>query len=376
MFNEVLLMIQTNQPEGIENSTIFYIMTSIILPVLMWLITPKDFKKNVMRFFIRNKIDQNQLSENIKKLHLGIANEKQLNVEEFVKKYRYVFFPVVPNKTPNVIHITFINAIKGLEKLGLHVYVFVFDDYFCKVKGYGANEKKTYITNFVKTLQHIGIDKGQILFESDFLKKKRKSKKLISTIYSITSKLNITEVNELSIVNGHYLDSNSKYIRKLKSILNMIYPTCISDKIGFVLSGKDECKLWEIYQNKIDQKIIHLYIDSLYTIDGDLSNVLDSNILSCQDSIDDIKGKITILLNNISTYNKNCSMFYLLEHNYFIYDKKISFGKQNGKSVEISSTEALIDYCSEQLNSGKVNEETIDTLANITYKIFHPQKGV
>lgn len=371
----IQLTLQLNKNIDFQNSLWFIILTAIILPIIMWLVSPAELKKKVKKSLLHKKINNDLLSEKMEKLHLGISNDSQLLVDEFVNKYKYVFFPVVPNKTPNIIHITFINIIKNLEKLGLHVYVFIYDDYFCRVKGYNIKERKTYITNFAKSLQNMGIQKHQIIFESDFIKKGRKSKKTIETIYNITSKLTVKEANNLSVINGHYLNDESKYIRKFKSILNMAYPNCISSKIGFVLSGKDEQKLWEIYTENIDNNIVHLYIDALYTTNGSLSNVLDLEILSCEDSLEKIKDKVLKILNNPDTYNDNCSIFYLFKYNYFTEKKVILFQQQDGRSLEISTTDALIKYCEEQLNQGKIEVNTVNVISEIAYNIFHPKKG-
>lgn len=353
------------------DSDFFVILTAIVIPIILWLISPQIIKNAIKDFFTRNKVNKDNLCEDIKKLHLGICNEQQLSIDEFVRKYRYVFFPVVPNKAPNVIHVTFINAIKGLEKLGLHVYVFIFDDYFCKVKMYGSKERKTYVTNFTKSLCKMGIKKKQVLLESKFVKKSFKAKRVVLTLYRIASKLSVAEANNLSVVNSHYINDNSKYIRKFKSILNMVYFNTISTKIGFVLSGEDECKLWETYTKEIDSNIVHLYINKLYTENGGLSNVLDTNILSCEDSFDAMKEKVSRILNDCNTYNINCSIFYLLEHNYFIYGKNISFEQQDGTVIRISTTSKLIEYCKKQLGKGKVEENTINAIAKTAHEIFH-----
>lgn len=368
------ILLKLNIKIDIHNTLWFAILTAIILPLVMWAVSPDTIKNKVKNFFKKNKMDKN-ISEKLKKIHVGISNERQLLVDEFVTRYKYVFFPVVPNKTPNIIHVTFINTIKKLEKLGLKVYVFIYDDYFCRVKGYNLNERKTYITNFAKSLQKMGIKKKQIIFESDFIKKNRKAKKAIETIYSITSKLTINEANNLSVVNGHYLDDESNYIRKFKSILNMTYPNCISSKIGFVLSGRDEKKLWEVYANSIDENIVHLYIEALYTSNGSLSNILDVDILSCEDSLEKIKEKLSTILNDSNSYNENCSVFYLLKYNYFDEKKSITFQQKSGTYLEINAIDALIDYCKKQLLCGKIESITINTISQIVFKIFHPKEG-
>lgn len=381
MINQITKLLVTQLAEQTTSnnhfeSWQFVLLTAIVLPIFMWIISPKDIKEKIKNFLNKRQIDSKNLNSDIKKLNLGISNENQLLVDEFVNNFKYVFFPVVPNKSPNIIHVTFINAIKGLEKLGLHVYVFIFDDYFCKVKDYDTKERETYINNFSKSLQSMGIKKKQIIFESDYLKKKRKTKKIISTIYNITSKINIEEANGLSVVNEHYLNGKSKYIRNLKSILNMTYSQCISKKIGFVLSGKDEQKLWEIYVDKVDKNIVHLYIEALYTTPQNLTNILALDILSCEDSSEQIRQKVYGFLNDINVYNENCGIFYLLKNNYFIYGKEISFVKANGLSYSVSNIEALMKYCKEQMgNQGGIADDTVEAISEIVYNIFHLKKG-
>ena len=353
------------------------ILLSIIIPTLMWLITPQDIRRKLKLVFStwKNKIKIVELEENIKKLKLGISNENQLTIEEFVKTYRYVFFPVVPNKSPNIIHITFINAVKGLEKLGLRVYVFIYDDYFCKVRGYNIRERKTYIANFSKRLQEMGIKKSQIVYESSIIKSKPKTNKMINHFLDIASKMTVGEIDALSIVNSHYLTIDSKYIRKFKSLLNMTYPACVSSKIGFVLSGKDEKKLWETYVQRIDNGIVHLYIDALYNKTGGLGNVLDDENLSHEDSVEIIRDKISKLLTAQQAYNKDSSIFYLLNHNFFNFGKQIEFD-ENGSILKIISVEKLIEYCEEQSKNGGIKRETLDILSATAYQIFHLTGGL
>ncbi|MDR0221881.1 MAG: hypothetical protein LBI54_10830 [Lachnospiraceae bacterium] len=365
---------QTSPHEGFM-STWVYVFVTLIVPLLTWLINPKDLNQRIKSYFSRKKINVSELELSIRQLKLGMCNERQLSVDEFVQSYKYVFFPVVPNTSPNIIHITFINAIKGLEKLGLYVIVFIYDDYFNRVRGYNQKERKAYIANFTKRLQDMGIRKGQIVYESRIINNRTKSHKMLMTFLDVASKLTVNEIDALAIVNKHYVSADTKYIRKFKSLLNIIYPMCISSKIGFVLSGEDEKKLWETYAQNFDNGIMHLYISSLYASSGVLGNILDEENLSYADSIDVLREKISKALTNQQLHTNNVGIFYLVNYNHFILGKHIEFGNADGTTLKISSVDALVEFCKAQFDNGGIKRETLDILSGVAYNIFHFKKG-
>jgi hypothetical protein len=378
MIFEVLL--STNGPLSLEwfQSPFVITLFSIVVSFLLWLITPQYLRQKLKKIFMPNSkiINTNELRSKIRELKLGIYNEGQLSVDEFVRSYKYVFFPVVPNKSPNIIHITFINAIKGLEKLGLYVLVFIYDDYFGKIRGYDFKERETYITNFSKRLQDMGIKRRQIIYESKVLKNKAKTHKMMMVFLDLASKLTVDKIDALSVVNRHYVNADTLYIRKFKSFLNIIYPKCISSKIGFVLSGEDEKKLWETYVKNVEKHIVHLYIDSLYNNEGMLGNILDEENLSFEDTIDTLKVKISNTLSEQNLYIDKSSIFYLFDYNFFILKKHIEFDNSDGNTLMISSVEKLIKYCKEQFDNGGIKPKTLDILSKTAYNIFHSNEGV
>lgn len=366
---------QTTPLEWLQ-SPLAIIVFSVVIPLLTWLFTPQYVRQKLMLILVgRKKINTSELGVNIKKLNLGICNESRLSMEEFVHSHKYVFFPVVPNKSPNIIHITFINAIKGLEKLGLYVFVFIYDDYFSRVKDYSLEKRKTYISNFTKRLQDMGIRKNQIIFESDIIKSKFKARKMLTLFLSTASKLSVNDIDELAIVNKHYVKPDTKYIRKFKSVLNIVYPMCISSKIGFVLSGEDEKKLWETYVNNIDNDIVHLYIPSIYNNDGILGNILDEDNLSYEDTIESLKDKISKFLLGQRPYNIKSNIFYLLDNNYFNHGKHIEINDVNGSDIKISSTKKLVEFCNANFDNDDIKRKTLDILSQAAYNIFRKTKG-
>jgi hypothetical protein len=353
-------------------------MFSIALAIFLWLINPRDIQTKIKQLFPRT-IDTKILHQGIHKLKLGIENETLLSGKKFINSNKYVFFPVVPNKSPNIIHVTFINVIKGLESLGLHVFVFIYDDYFGRVRNYNQKEKMSFINDFSKYLIDMGINKSQMIYESNIIKNKSKTNKIFQRFLYFSSTLSIQEINYLEIVNNHYVDANTKYIRKFKSFLNMLYLECISSKIGFVLSGKDEIALWQTYEKYFDNRIIHLYIDKYYNQINELGNILDDNNLSYGDSLETLKEKITKVLNGYEYYGTNMrdtNIFYLFSRNFYnIEGNTLKFQAPNDNILEISSVDKLLEYCIKHTQNGLIDIYILDILAETAYNIFHPIGG-
>ena len=115
------------------NTSLFWILLSIIVPIVLWLINPMDFKRLVKNFFkniFSGEIKVDSIID-LENKGLIIENKELLMDKNLVKKNNYIFWPVVPTDSPNIIYAIFINYLNYLSKDGLRIIVFVFDYYFC-----------------------------------------------------------------------------------------------------------------------------------------------------------------------------------------------------------------------------------------------------
>lgn len=94
-----------------------------------------------------------------------MSNDNILSSEFLIEKKRYIYFPVILRQALNIIHLTFSKIIKNLENLGLHVIIFIFNNYYGWIKKLNRDIRKGHISNFVESIRKLGIT-GNILYES------------------------------------------------------------------------------------------------------------------------------------------------------------------------------------------------------------------
>lgn len=218
-----------------------------------------------------DKIDVDKI-RNLENVQLSIEDYAILNNPMILNKNSVVYFPVVPTNNPNVIHLLFAFYLKELLKAGLKIHMFIFDLY-CQKKDNIQNEsdESADVANFVSFFKRrVGPESRgiKIIYESSFVKNKKKSKLAFESFLEKSSKLTVESIKEIQ--KNKPISDNERFSRYMKPILNMTYlslTTPHKSNYGFTLSGYDEKVLWdcykEMFQNSENCKLCNLYIPTI-----------------------------------------------------------------------------------------------------------------
>ena len=328
-------------------------------------------------------IDFEHLGENISNLNLGIANGGNLNNEVVVLKKRTVFFPVVPRGHLSIIHLVFAQAIKGLTSYGLNVKVFVFDDYYRRVKHYSKPFCKEITEGFISELSKRGIDKDTIVLESDLLNRPTFAQKLLFRIRDLCSRKTIKEIQQLRELTSSYIKDDSLYIRQEKILYNLAYAS-LFDNIGFVLCGADEVPLWRAFidlettnhygATELSQLIV-LYIPKMKNSSKDEKSNWDEENICTATSKDYIKKKLTENLEE-QFRHEDCGVFYLLQNLYFSHNSEYKFTHDDKRTILVKNVDELIKEIELEYNNETkdIPEMVKNDLVDCIYKILHEYK--
>lgn len=351
------------------------IVIAIIFPVILWLITPKQLKELISKKVFRKRNENIEcMLDELNKIGLTIVKEELLSMEYFVKKKKYVYFPVVPRDKFNVIHYTFSYVIKALESLGLKVIIFVFDDYYAKVKDIDDEVRKSHIKNFTNYFRKTGVN-SRIIYESKINKKLNYLKRLNRTITNLKSIYTIADVAKINKFNK-YISDDTKYIRYEKIFYNEAHFINLKYDFGYILSGNDETEMWtkfvEIYGKQVKSnftEVVLLSIPKLYNIKGELSNVLDVLSLTYTNSYEDIVQFVKNNLKYKALIQKNCGFFYLLTNVYFREHDSIEIEYADNISKKIGTVEELITFC--ETNDMYSDDLFCKSISHIIFNLFH-----
>lgn len=317
-------------------------------------------------------IDLKALKDDVKKLKMRIDNKDSLSIPAYVRKCRYVYFPVVPRVHIGTLHLTFVNIIKSLEEQGLIVTVFIFDDYYRRITNNDPEDENTLIENFIDNIIKLGIKEESIVRESSIMKKSG-SGKVMKRLFDLASSFSIAQIKTVNSINA-YLRDDTKFIRFLKPLFNMMYLDLLKYDFGFVLCGEDEVEMWTSYINIVargDRQSMAIFsIPKMANLDGECSNIMDdSNYFA--NTMEDIIDKVARNLSDVRLLRADCGLFYLLDHNYFIKDEVeiVLTGKQ-GNKCRIQSVDELIEW----LKINGTGEEVINEIAKIIYNLFNMEE--
>lgn len=357
---------------------ILTVTASIILPVIFWLYTPHEIKKSLFKNKSNTNtkfINYDKFIEDLQKYNVSLNNDEKLSSEHFIKEMKYVYFPVVPRRELNIIHLTFSKVIKNLEKLGLKVIIFIFDDYYGKIKNLDFKVRDEHIINFVNSLRSIGIN-SKIVFESKVYDDKKYAQKLLKKVLKLSSIFSVKEIENLNSINK-YISKNAKHIRHEKIFLNIANFMCLDYKFGYILSGADETKMWQdfikVYGDRcgrnIDTEVVLLSIPKVYNIKGEVSNVLDTLSFSYTNNKKAIKITIEGNLKNKDLIRKDCGIFYILQNLYFEEKKELILHISDSDIKKYKNIDALIEYC--KINNVDTNQFFIESLYKVISKIYH-----
>ena len=363
-------------------------MVDIFLSLVTWLVPSEKVKEGVKDMMAQHKVNTKKLKDNIRDLNLGIANEDSLNNEVSVRKRSTVFFPVVPRRNLSIIHLVFANAIRGLSALGLNVKIFVFDDYYRRVKSCTESVGKEDIKNFISEFTNRGVKRNNIVLESDLLSKPADAQKLLFRIRELGSKKTIKEIKELREKTSAFTKEDDAYIRQEKILYNLAYISMF-ENIGFVLCGADEVPMWDAFINlenntqggktELSQLVI-LSIPKMKNSNGDDTGIWDEGNLCTDKDIQTIKDKIRENLPK-TLRRKDCGVFYLLANLFFAQGKEYKFVVEESdgsgeNTILIKTIDKLISKIGAQYNEDtkEISERIVDDLANCIYEIMHEQK--
>lgn len=317
-------------------------------------------------------IDLKTLKEGVKIHKMRIDNKDSLSIPAYVRKCRHVYFPVVPRVHIGTLHLTFINIIKSLEDNGLIATVFIFDDYYRRITNNDPEDENTLIENFIDNIIKLGIKEESIVRESSIMKKSG-SGKVMKCLFDLASSFSIAQIKTVNSINA-YLRDDTKFIRFLKPLLNMMYLDLLKCDFGFVLCGEDEVEMWKSYINIIargDRQSMAIFsIPKMANLNGECSNIMD-NCNYFANTMEDIIEKVARNLSDVRLLRADCGLFYLLDHNYFIKDEaEIVLSDKQGNESLIKSVDELIEW----LKINGTGEEVINEIAKIIYNLFNMEE--
>ena len=356
------------------NTSLFWILLSIIVPIVLWLINPMDFKRLVKNFFkniFSGEIKVDSIID-LENKGLIIENKELLMDKNLVKKNNYIFWPVVPTDSPNIIHAIFINYLNYLSKDGLRIIVFVFDYYYRLIKQKNNKLCDEEVSQFVNGLYKLGLKNcnHNIVYESKIFAKSSTNRIILEKLLNYFSNIDIGSIEKIGKQKG-YMKNSTKLIRYIKPCLNMLYLNAIKKKFGFTLSGYDEKPLWDTFKKYIPEgkniRLTNLYIPKMHSITGRDTDVLDKiDNITLNDSISDIRNKL-IKLDYINIPNSTIN--YLLEKNLFLFDKEITIKLQDEKSTKRYNS---LKEIKDDLKNNIISKESVDeSIVRFINSILH-----
>jgi len=344
-----------------------FFVPSIILAYLFWRYSAADF----MRFIKRHNLFKEINRENIIKLediHLTVENKEFLNDTKASKKFKYVFWPVTPTDSPNLIHLLSLFYLTKLSKSGLIIIVFVFDSYYEMIKNKSRKVVKQEVLKFQNDLKNMGLKNCnyRIEKESNYVNSQQLNNEgFASRFYVYMSSL---QYGELMKLKKPYIEENTPSIRFFKSILNMMYLKLVPYRIGFTFSGHDEKTLWEIFsRNPVDgqdMRLTNFYLPTLPKLSIGQTDVLDkSTNITIDDSVNDI-------------YNKIVTHQQCLENNGLVNILLEVFLKTGETiSIQVNDTDFRTYFRFEQikvdLQNSVLKEKILRSISQKIYGLFH-----
>jgi len=351
------------------------ILGIIALPItlILWLwpnSTP--IKQRIANLFI-HRIDADKI-RHLESSGLTIANKELLADDQFARRSHYVYWPVVPTASPNLIHAMFVYFAKQLIEAGLHINLIIFDEYYGAIK---RKEKKIATADtkhFVRVLKAMGLPEHRmtIIFESSL--RSQRGRKRSWSITQIAASLSLGELKNISSMK-QYIGDDAPSLRFLKPILNMKYLAVTSEYYGFTLSGKDEKILWDTYAEKADDaryyKLTNLYIPTMLSIEGKSTNALDwVQNMTTTDSFADLEHKVQ---RSLSELKEDSGIFYILEYMFFKPGRSVPLKTIAGETRDVTSKQMLLDGLSKS-DFGDP-KQVAHALAAIAHNILHGNKG-
>ncbi|MFP5131022.1 hypothetical protein ACJEEO_11385 [Phocaeicola coprocola] len=348
---------------------------SLIISFIQWLFKPKQIYNYI--FSLHKKRNCKQIKQVLKD-SLLVNNDSSLDIDKFVTRNHYVYFPVVPKANLSIIHLTFINKIYTLNKIGLKVLIFVFDEYYMRTIKSSRDVANVDIGNFIDQLKNKGIRKTDILLESQVNRNKALAKRILQRVLDLSSMISLRDMLDIKNKTASYIRNNDFYIKFQKILFNMAYAS-VFKKIGFVLCGEDEIYMWQKFidiENKRDtssfsSRIVILSIKKMKNTKGNITSIWDEKNLSTNTSKDIIRKGIEENCSDISLISKECGIFYLLDNVYFSNYNSIEINSNNNSGFNFKDIDSLIEYFIKCKEDNENLDEAIESLTDVVYNILN-----
>jgi hypothetical protein len=241
------------------------------------------------------RIDLEKLWETESAYGLTIGN-RELLLDDSILQQNKVYWPVVPARTPNLIHLSFVLYLDRLIEAGFKPIMVVLDAYYCRL---GDDRVEEDVQLFIKGMKKIGLsNQATIEFESNL---QQRDSKLLVSLLDYFGGLTKQQFDEFATNNSH-VNSNAPFIRYIKPALNMLYLVTFGSEYGFTLSGADEQDIWDKYDNIIgihkQKRYVNLYIPKMLSATAQETHVHDTRTnIAISDTPKDIKNKILESIN-------------------------------------------------------------------------------
>lgn len=317
------------------------INTIITIAAIIFTVTPIWIY--VKRTFLKRRVNTSEILQ-LEKNGLIIKNQELLYENHEVNKLRTIYFPVVPTRKPNIIHLIFCSYLKILIKNGLEVKIFVFDHYYMKLKGKSTEVVKSDVDNFIHVIKgYLNVKNIRFIKESKFIK--RKGKRILRELYETSQNLTLGDINEIQ-KEKTYINNSVVFLRFMKPISNMLYLKQTSRKYGFTLSGLDEIELWNQFEKTRDSqnyKLCNIYIPKIEGLKSASTNVLDTKFnISFGEKFDSVLKKTQDYFGEIENTDSETCIALFLKICVFHSSKKITYKEKENNHRSISSWDALI----------------------------------
>ncbi len=345
---------------------VFIVLTTVILPFIYWYFNNDGFKRIINKYSPFKRVQFDSIVK-LEDAHLIIKNKEFLNDTKVSQKFKYIFWPVTPTVSPNIIHLLSLYNLTQLSKYGLRIVVFIFDSYYEMITNKSKKIVKQEVKKFQNDLKQMGLRncRYKVKKESKYVENKLNQDGFAKRFYSYMGSIKYGELVDLK---KPHVGSDTPSIRFFKSVLNMLYLKLVPYKVGFTFSGYDEKKLWDIFsKNPVDgqnMRLTNFYLPMLPKLSGGQTNALDKdNNITIDDSEKDIYNKIN---NNLDCLESNGLIKIVLEV-FFQTGEKINVQINDTDSREYTQ----FDKIKSDLQTDELKDKILISISKKIHGFFH-----
>jgi hypothetical protein len=345
---------------------ILTIFGAIIIPFFAWYFKKEEVERLIHKYSPFKRIHRDSILK-LEDSHLIIENKEFLNDFRVSKKFKYIFWPVTPTDSPNLVHLLSIYYLNKLSESGLRIIVFVFDSYYEMIQNNSTNVAHQKVLKFQEELKKMGLRNCwyKIESESKYIDDVSANTEFAKRFYKYMGSLNYGDLMKLK---KPHVEDHTPSIRFFKPTLNMLYLKLVPYKIGFTFSGYDEKALWDTFiKNKVDgqnMRLTNFYLPTLPTLSGGQTDVLDkTNNITVDDSENDIYNKIFS--------NQQC----LEDKGLIRMTLEVFLMTGETISIQINNTDfkkySRFEEIESDLQDDKLKKKIISSISQEIYGLFH-----